>query len=67
MTTKEIWMLPEEQRMQAFLDRYLELDEMTGNRTLREKDEMADIADAVMPTLIKVWSWVKAQHIEMEP
>jgi len=55
MTTKEIWMLPNGQRLQAFLERYLELDEMTGNRTLAEKDEMLEIATAVMPTLIGTW------------
>lgn len=48
-------MLPKERRLQAFLQRYLELDEMTGNRTVAEKDEMLEIATAVMPTLIGVW------------
>jgi hypothetical protein len=53
MTTQEIWMLEKDQRMDAFIERYLDLDEMTGNRTLVEKMEMLEIATAIMPTLIK--------------
>jgi hypothetical protein len=50
---KQIWMLPKDKRLATFLDRYLEMDEFTGNRTPQEKAEMAEIADAVMPALIR--------------
>ena len=53
MITKQIWLLPKEQRLAAFLDRYLELDEFTGNRTFEEKAEMAEIADAMLPAMIR--------------
>jgi hypothetical protein len=67
MNAKEIWMLPAEQRLSAFLERYLELDEMTGNRTLQEKDEMAEIADAVLPVMIRFVAQVRGLAQKWEP
>lgn len=52
MRTSDIWMQEKERRLDLFIERYLELDEMTGNRTLAEKDEMLEIATAITPTLI---------------
>ena len=53
MCTKKIWLLPAEQRLAAFMERYMELDEYTGNRTAQECYEMTEIADAVLPALIR--------------
>jgi len=53
MITKEIWDLPKEQRLDAFIERYLDLDETTGNRTFAERNEMQEIAEAILPTLIR--------------
>lgn len=53
MKTSEIWQLPVEQRMAAFIERWKDLNEYTGCRTLRECDEMATIADAIMQRLIR--------------
>lgn len=56
MTTSEIWLLPEHERLHAFIDRWKELEEHTGNRTLAERDEMAEIADAILPFLIRQYA-----------
>lgn len=53
MKTSEIWMLPVERRMQAFIERWLELDEYSGNRTAAERWEMAEIADAILGSMIQ--------------
>ena len=53
MTTQEIWALPVPDRMDAFIERWQELEETTGNRTLKERDEMAAIADAILSHLIE--------------
>lgn len=45
-------MQEKDKRLDLFIERYLDLDEMTGNRTLAEKHEMLEIATAIMPTLI---------------
>jgi hypothetical protein len=52
MTTAEIWLLPVEARLPAFVARWEELAEKIGNRTLAEGDEMAEIADAIMERLL---------------
>lgn len=60
MNAKQIWLLPEDKRLIAFLDRYSELDQFTGNRTYQEKEEMAEISEAVMPALIR---FVEQSHL----
>ena len=56
MTTKDIWMIAAlDERFEAFIDRWLDLDEHTGNRTESEHMEMAEIADAIMCKLIDTW------------
>ncbi len=56
MNIFDIWMVPTEQRtVGMFIERWKELAEQMGNRTMRERLEMAEIADAVMPELIAVW------------
>lgn len=56
MNTKEIWMvLDASERLYLFMERYQELDQFTGNRTPAERDEMAEIADAILPMLIRHW------------
>lgn len=64
MTTQEIWMLPVDQRIEAFIERWRELDEFTGNRTHAEHAEMAEIADAIMTPLIEWWGW-RPQVVEL--
>jgi hypothetical protein len=53
MTLQEIWMLPVEERLLAFIERWKLLDERTGSRTVEEIREMGEIADAIMPELIR--------------
>jgi hypothetical protein len=53
LPVSEIVKLPVEKRVDAFVERWLELDEWTGCRTFAERDEMATIADAVMTRLIE--------------
>jgi predicted transcriptional regulator len=55
MKTKEIWRLPIDKRIDAFIERYLELDEMQGCRTVEEKEECLEIATAIMPEMIKAY------------
>lgn len=62
MRTKEIWMLPTTQRLAAFIDRWEELAEHMGNRTPAEFHEMAGIADAVMPELIRIYDHRHPRH-----
>lgn len=67
MKTKDIWKLEKDKRLAAFLDRYLELDEFTGNRTAEEKQEMAEIADAVLPTMIRFVAQIKSLTEKWRP
>jgi hypothetical protein len=60
--TIDIWAIPKEMRMAAFIDRWKDLEEHTGCRTLTERDEMAAIADAIMPALIDAWDLRHPQH-----
>jgi hypothetical protein len=46
---------PVEERFALLLERYGGLDEYTGNRTTSEVNEMNQIAQAVMPKLIRDW------------
>lgn len=62
MTSDEIWSLPVEMRMAAFIDRWKDLEEHTGCRTPAERDEMAAIADAIMPALIDAWDLRHPHH-----
>lgn len=55
MRLAELWKIEDiGERFEAMLFRYMELDAMTGNRTTDEVLEMGEIAQAVMPELIKV-------------
>jgi hypothetical protein len=53
MNTREIWMLPKEERLHAFIARWEEIAAYTGCHTLQEKDEMFEIAMAIMPHLLR--------------
>lgn len=52
LTAKQIWTLPAEERLHAFIERWKELDEFTGNRTAAERAEMGEIAEAIVGRLI---------------
>ena len=47
-------MLPADERLGLLCDRYSELDEFTGCRTAAEREEMQQIAEAILPRLIRV-------------
>lgn len=53
MTIAEIVALPLEQRLEAFIELWLDLAEHIGCRTYAEQTAMAEIADAILPTLIR--------------
>lgn len=42
-------------RFKTLVERWKDLNEWTGCRTMAERNEMAEIADAVMPELIRFW------------
>lgn len=53
MNAAHIWLEKREDRFALFIDRWKEIDQYTGCRTQLEKDEMAEIADAIIPGLLE--------------
>jgi hypothetical protein len=51
----KIYDLPVELRVGALIERWKDLNEWTGCRTYAERNEMADIADAILPVLIRAY------------
>lgn len=65
MKTADIWKIhDDDERMRAFVERYRDLDEHTGNRTAAERDEMAEIADAILPALAGFWLRLECPPID---
>jgi len=50
---QKIFALPVEKRIDAFIELWKDLNEFTGCRTLAERNAMAEIGDAILPTLIR--------------